>query len=66
MPTNNVLSLSAENEGQCVMTLKARAHHATEEEEANYLAMLGSMLQSFGQTFDRLEGYLGSEAAIVP
>ena len=54
----NVLSLSAKEDGQCQMTLQARAHHATEEEEANYLAMLGSMLQSFGQTFDRLEVYL--------
>ncbi|WP_373550512.1 SRPBCC domain-containing protein [Haliscomenobacter sp.] len=62
----NVLSLSTEENGHCRMTLQARAHHATPEEEANYLAMVGSMVQSFGQTFDRLEGYLGLGGSGIP
>lgn len=62
----NVLTLSAEENGQCRMTLQARAHQASAEEEANYLAFVAAMMQSFGQTFDRLQGYLGSEGSIVP
>lgn len=61
----NVLSLELQD-GQCLMTLQARAHHASVEEEANYLAFVGAMVQSFGQTFDRLEGYLGFHSSRVP
>lgn len=47
-----------ESDGKTELVLRSSPIDATEEEINTYLAMIGSMEQGFGATFDQLEAYL--------